>query len=167
MKKTLILTVLALVVFALAAPAPAYAKEWSNGEKNVGYVLTRPFAAAGHVVEGIGRLFTGKPGKLLALPKTLRQDVFDTVEGVGRTVSNTEAIKDGDHGAVNTAITDAGVDWLVDGALYGAFGGIMADSYLAFGEQQFVFCSLIGLGSGALTDGMAAAGPAIDKCVEK
>ena len=167
MKRIMLITIVALVAFAFVAPMPAYAKDWGNGERNIGYVITRPFAAAGHVVTGVGRLFTGKPGKLLALPRTLRQDAFDLVEGVGRTAVNVDALNEDEHGAVNTAITEAGLDWLVDGIIYGVGGGMAANECLVFGEQQVIYCSLIGLGSGALADGMAEAGPAIDNFVEQ
>jgi len=162
MKKSFTLFLMIVVAVALSA-APAQAKDWGNGEKNVGYVVTRPFVAVGHAMEAVGNLFKGKPGKLLLLPDTVRKDAFDTVEGVARTAGNVKALNEDERGLANTKITDAGLDPLVDGVLYGAFGGLMANGYLSFGEQQVVYSSLIGIGSGATVVGMDAAGEALDQ----
>lgn len=119
MKKLSLVLVFALA-FVLFVPV-ASAKEFSNAEKNVGNVVSAPFKIVGKAWSAIWQ----KPTGILAVPKVVRQETFNGLESTGRLVSGSKALAPQAQGAANTAITEAGLDWLVDGILYGTATGVL------------------------------------------
>jgi hypothetical protein len=115
-----------MIVALVVACIPAHAKEASNAEKNIGNFLCFPFRIVATPVKALGRLAEGKPAAILTIPRDVRRETFDGVESLVRIPFAPPIEKEaGELGAVNTGIKDAGVDWLVDGALYGAGLGVL------------------------------------------
>lgn len=153
----LCLMVLALVVACI----PAHAKEASNAEKNIGNFLCAPFRIVGTPVRALGRLVEGKPAAVLTIPRDVRREAFDGVESLVRIPFAPPIEKEaGELGAVNTGIKDAGVDWLVDGALYGAGLGVLLHNEATWLTEAQMWRWTVG--GAAATAAMDAGGGALE-----
>jgi hypothetical protein len=127
MKKLATLTIIVLVALALAVPAPAYAKDWSKGEKNVSKVVIAPFRILGKAWSNVCKTATMKEPKAVCnIFKETRQEAVDVGETVlYRLPAGKEAIAEDGVGTANTKVTEAGLDWLVDGVIYGVGTGVL------------------------------------------
>jgi hypothetical protein len=151
----LCLMVLALVVTCI----PAHAKEASNAEKNIGNLLCSPFRIIAAPVKALGRLVEGKPAAVLNIPRDIRREAFDGVESLARIPFAPAIEKEaGELGAVNTGIKDAGVDWLVDGVLYGAGLGVLLHNEATWltEAQMWRWTGAGAIGTAAMTAGGTA-----------
>lgn len=154
MKKSLIAVMLVVFAIAVLMPVQAEAREFSKRERGIGRILCGPLKAAAAVVKGIGETLTFQKPSVLAIPKRVRQETFDIIEGAARVVANKEPVDIDDVGAVNTAITDANIDWLVDGVVYGVGAGVITHNKCHIGEGHR---HLLGWKAGAWTAGGVAA----------
>ena len=138
MNRMLTLTLIALIAVALFAPS-ANAGVIKNAAKNIGRAALCPLKAVARATEATIDTVTFKePLAILSVPKAVRQEAVDVVESVGRAVTNTEPIAIDDVGAVNTAITDADLDWLADGVVYGVTTGVVVHNGNSSGAVHHV-----------------------------
>ena len=115
-----------MIVALVVACIPAHAKEASNAEKNIGNFLCAPFRIVATPVKAVGRLVQGKPAAVLTIPRDVRREAVVCLESLGR-IPFAPAIdrENGELGAINTGIKDAGLDPVVDGLLYGTALGVL------------------------------------------
>ncbi len=110
-------------------PAKKVAKKaeptFSNREQSVGRLICGPLKACGKVfVDVVDTITFQRPAAVFNILRDVRREGFDIGEGILLLATGDEPIPIEDMGELNTAITDAGVDWLVDGILYGVGTGV-------------------------------------------
>ncbi|MDO8669315.1 MAG: hypothetical protein Q7K65_03410 [Candidatus Buchananbacteria bacterium] len=121
MKRAFVLIV--AVVIAVTFIVPSASAECNAG-KNLGRALLCPLKAVARVaVAAIDTVKKPKSLAILAAPKIVRQEAVDVVESAVRLVVNEKPIANEEVGELNTAITEAGLDPVVDLVVYGVATG--------------------------------------------
>ena len=124
MKRMLALTMITFIAVALFVPS-ADAGVLSNAAKNLGRAALCPLkAVARTAVATVDTVTCKEPLAVLSVFNTGRQEAVDIVASLKNAVVNKKPIACEDVGKFNTDVTEAGLDWLVDGIVYGAATGI-------------------------------------------
>lgn len=125
MKRMFMLTLVIFIALALVAP-DADAGVLKNACKNLGRAALCPLkAVARTAVATMDTVSCKEPAAILSVPNTVRQETVDAIASLKNAVINQKPIACEDVGKFNTDVTEAGLDWLVDGIVYGAATGII------------------------------------------
>ena len=160
MKRMLVLSLVVMVTAVLLAPN-AEAGGLKNAGQNTGRALLCPLKAVARVaVAAIDTVTLKKPAAVLSAPKIVRQEAVDVVESLARCVANKKPIPKNDVGNVNTAISEAKADWLVDGVVYGVATGVVVHNGNDVGAIHHV-------GKAAATAvGVAVSADLVEECAD-
>ncbi len=144
LKRLIVAVMLTALIFSFSAQAG----DFSEREKSIGKTVSTIVRLPGTVLKTI----FSRPTGILGVRKRVRQEIFDITESTVRAVAGSEAIEDQQMGSVNSAIQEAGVDWLVDATVYGVATGIIDyNDGSPFTGHEVGQSILHGLGAGAST----------------